>query len=73
MSISLTEEDKKIAEALENIMGGVDIETLENMGIDQFGTFIGGGDSKSLDTSSIGKAIIDGNDIRRLISDILLS
>lgn len=71
MSITLTEEDKKIADALENIMGGLDIEELEHMSIDQYGTFTGG-NAKIIDTSSIGKAIVDGNDIRRLISDIIL-
>lgn len=73
--INLTKEDKAIANTLQKIMGGDDDDFYENTvsGENAF-EGVNGGDElkrKVLATSSVGKTLADGNDLRRLLSDLL--
>lgn len=71
--VKLDSADIKIAEELQKIMGGeCNIEDIESYDLNEYGTFLGGKGRSQISTSSIGKAIIDGNDIRRLVTDILI-
>jgi len=63
--IHLNKQDKEIANTLQKIMGGGDEEDFyENNPYDKTG-------GRELATSSVGKTLADGNDLRRLLSDLL--
>lgn len=75
--INLSKEDKEIANTLQKIMGGDEDDFYENTRISDTHTnnigmdtgTIGG--ERQIATSSVGKTLADGNDLRRLLSDLL--
>lgn len=64
--IHLNKEDREIAQSLQKIMGGDD-EFYETNNFDETNK-VG---AKEPSTSSVGKTLADGNDMRRLLSDLL--
>jgi hypothetical protein len=65
--IHLNKEDREIAQSLQKIMGGDDdfYETNNE-------TYkVGAKEIPEPSTSSVGKTLADGNDMRRLLSDLL--
>ena len=77
-SVTLSKEDQEIADQLQDLVLGGDGEDINfedlNDHVQQAAEIAGGSEKgRKINTNSVGKAITDGNDMRRLLSDLIES